>query len=352
LNYIPFAALPEPSPANTKAEVRPLVVDHEIVQLPSASVLVSLRRRKEDRPRPTRGIAVIADPVFEQDDPRVINRTKDTGFQTEVESAATRDVARSLTIEPQLSNMDEPLRLPRLYSAHKEATEILSLLPAKQGFSALGFNATRDLVISNRLGSYNVIHFATHGLVNNEYPELSGIVLSMVNQHGQAENGVLQLHDVYNLKLSADLIVLSSCNTALGKNFPGEGLIGLTQGFLASGAQSVVASLWKVDDEATADLMGSFYDGMLKDGLKPATALRKAQLEMWQKNRWHAPFFWAAFTLQGDWDQAISIQPRNADRSWNKLAIILLAGGIALVVFFCINFNLRSIRTNMKSAPN
>lgn len=342
LNYIPFAALPKPSTAYT-AEARPLVVDHEIVHLPSASVLVSLRRRNADRQRPTRTIAVIADPVFERDDPRIKTQSNDAELQLDPVNT-TRDVAISGTPNSQLSNAVEPSSASRLLYTQKEADEILELLPPKQSFAALGLSANRDLVMSSQLDSFSILHFATHGLINGEYPELSGILLSTINQRGESENGVLQLHDIYSLKLSADLVVLSSCSTALGKNFPGEGLIGLTHGFMAAGAQSVVASLWKVDDAATADLMGLFYDGMLKDGLKPATALRKAQIEMWRKNRWHSPFYWAAFTLQGDWDQAIAMQHRNTGRSWNRLSIILLAGGIGLVLFFRINFSIRSKR--------
>lgn len=351
LNYVPFAALPKPSAADTSAEDRPLVVDHEIVHLPSASVLVSLRRRNADRQRPTGTVAVIADPVFERDDPRINTQSNDAELQLDPVNR-TRDVALSGTPGSQLSNPVGPLTASRLIYTQKEADEILELLPPKQSFAALGLSANRDLVMSSQLDSFRIIHFATHGLIDGEYPELSGMLLSTINQRGEPENGFLQLHDIYSLKLSADLVVLSSCSTALGKNLPGEGLIGLTHGFMYAGAQSVVASLWKVDDAATADLMGLFYDGMLRDGLKPATALRKAQIEMWQKNRWHAPFYWAAFTLQGDWDQAIAIQHRKADSSFNKLAIILLAMGIGLVFFSRKNFSLRSTRTNARSALN
>ena len=137
--------------------------------------------------------------------------------------------------------------------------------------------------------------------MNSDRPELSGVVLSLVNQKGQSEDGVLRLHEIYNLQLNADLVVLSACGTALGKEVRGEGLIGLTRGFMYAGAPRVAATLWKVDDAATAELMANFYRFMLKEKLSPAAALRAAQLELRKQKRWHAPYFWAGFVLQGEW---------------------------------------------------
>ncbi len=151
------------------------------------------------------------------------------------------------------------------------------------------------------MSQYRIIHFATHGLLNSEHPELSGIVLSLVNENGQPVNGFLRLNEIYNLNLSADLVVLSACQTALGKEVKGEGLIGLTRGFMYAGSPRVVASLWKVDDVATAELMKLFYQKMLREQMRPAAALRAAKVEMWQQKRWNAPFYWAAFEIQGEW---------------------------------------------------
>jgi CHAT domain-containing protein len=123
----------------------------------------------------------------------------------------------------------------------------------------------------------------------------------LVDQKGQPQNGFIRLYEIYNLKLNADLVVLSACQTALGKEIKGEGLIGLTRGFMYAGAPRVVASLWRIDDRATAELMSRFYRGMIKDGLSPAAALRAAQISMWQEKRWTAPHYWAAFTIQGEW---------------------------------------------------
>jgi CHAT domain-containing protein len=142
---------------------------------------------------------------------------------------------------------------------------------------------------------------ATHGLLNSEHPELSGIVLSLIDEQGREQDGFLNLSQIYNLKLGADLVVLSACQTALGRDIKGEGLVGLTRGFMYAGAPRVVASLWQVDDAATADLMREFYKAMLVEGMQPAAALRAAQVRTWQRNQQLSPYFWAAFTLQGEW---------------------------------------------------
>jgi CHAT domain-containing protein len=125
------------------------------------------------------------------------------------------------------------------------------------------------------------------------------VVLSLVDEQGHSQDGFLQLHEVYNLKLNADLVVLSACKTALGKKIKGEGLVGLIRGFMYAGAARVVASLWSVPDEETAALMKRFYQGMLSEGQRPAAALRAAQVAMWEKKK--PPYFWAAFVLQGEW---------------------------------------------------
>ena len=126
-------------------------------------------------------------------------------------------------------------------------------------------------------------------------------MLSLVDAQGKPQDGFLRLHEIYSLKLPAELVVLSACQTALGKEIKGEGLVGLTRGFMYAGAARVLASLWKVDDRATAELMKQFYQGMIKDGLRPAAALRAAQVAMWKQQRWQEPYYWAAFVLQGEW---------------------------------------------------
>jgi CHAT domain-containing protein len=166
---------------------------------------------------------------------------------------------------------------------------------------AVGFEANRRRATSPELGQYRIVHFATHGLLNTEHPELSSLVLSLFDEQGNPQDGFLRLHDIYNLNLPADLVVLSACNTGLGKEVRGEGLVGIVRGFMYAGAARVVASLWKVDDEATAELMKRFYRHMLEDDMPAAAALRAAQVELRQHKRWHSPYFWAGFVLQGEW---------------------------------------------------
>jgi len=146
------------------------------------------------------------------------------------------------------------------------------------------------------------VHFATHGVLDLEHPELSGIALSMVDEKGRSRDGYLRLNEIYNLNLPAELVVLSACQTGVGKQIKGEGLIALTRGFMYAGARSVVASLWKVDDAATASLMTEFYRQMFTNKLKPAAALRSAQLKISQEKRWQSPYYWAGFFLQGEWN--------------------------------------------------
>jgi CHAT domain-containing protein len=145
------------------------------------------------------------------------------------------------------------------------------------------------------------VHFATHSLLNNEHPELSGIVLSLFDRAGRPQNGFLRLYDIYNLRLGSDLVVLSACQTALGGEITGEGLMGLTRGFLYAGAPRVVASLWPVDDRTTAEFMKRFYGGLLTRGETPAAALRSAQLAFSKTKGLEVPYYWAAFTLEGEW---------------------------------------------------
>jgi CHAT domain-containing protein len=186
---------------------------------------------------------------------------------------------------------------PRLVFARAEAEAILQGIPSGQSLKALDFKASRATAASQDLYNYRIVHFATHGLLNSEHPELSGLVLSLVDEGGKKQDGFLGLKDIYNLNLRADLVVLSACETGLGKEVQGEGLVGVARGFIYAGASSVVASLWKVDDLATAEFMKVFYKAMLNDKMRPAAALRYAQIAM--SKRWTAPYFWAGFVLQG-----------------------------------------------------
>ena len=174
-------------------------------------------------------------------------------------------------------------------------------MPAAAAMKALDFEASRDTVLKADLGQFRILHFATHSFLDHERPELSSIVLSMVDRAGRQQNGFLRLYDIYNLRLSADLVVLSACETGLGKEIKGEGLIGLTRGFFYSGAARVLASLWQIDDRSSAAFMRAFYEAMIIRHEKPAAALRSAKIAMWRAKGWDAPYYWAAFTMQGEW---------------------------------------------------
>jgi CHAT domain-containing protein len=167
----------------------------------------------------------------------------------------------------------------------------------------LDFQANREAVMSPELRQYRIVHIGTHGLLNNRHPELSGLVLSLVDQRGRAQDGFLRLNEIYNLELPSEFVVLSACQTGLGREVRGEGLIGLTRGFLYAGAARVVVSLWKVDDLATAELMRRFYSGLLGPAMmRPAAALRAAQASMSKEKRWRSPYYWAGFVLHGEWN--------------------------------------------------
>ncbi|MEG4045317.1 tetratricopeptide repeat protein [Microcoleus sp. Pol17_C1] len=290
LNYLPFAALSLPGKSGENGNP-PLIVDHEIVLLPSASTLGILRQNYNDRQPPNRSLAILADPVFSAKDERVKNASSVTTQQA-VESA-----------NPGLSRArdDKNGQFDRLNFTRQESQIIQALFPANSRTEFLDFAASRATATSPNLSQYKIIHVATHGFANSAHPELSGIVLSLVDEKGNPLNGFMRLTDIFNLKLAADLIVLSACQTGMGQIVQGEGMVGLTRGFMYAGAQRVVVSLWSVDDQGTATLMSSFYQGMLKKGLTPAAALRAAQLEMWKQEEWRSPYYWAAFNLQGEW---------------------------------------------------
>ena len=290
LAYLPFAALPDPS------GLAPLIVRHEIVSLPSASALASLRREIQGRKPAPLDLAVLADPVFDREDPRV--------GATLALSGASRRIGRAVRGDPaeQDALPDELTRLPRLLYSREEARRILALVPPGRGFGALDFDASLHTVFSAGLDRYRIIHFATHGFLNSAHPNLSGLVFSLVDRNGLAQNGFLRLNDLYSLHLASDLVVLSACKTGLGKEIRGEGLVGLTRGFLYAGAARVIVSLWNVDDEATAELMQRFYSAVLGPrALRPAAALREAQVSMWKDSRWNSPYYWAGFRLEGEW---------------------------------------------------
>src|SRR6266545_3759216 len=303
LSYLPFAALPSPEDKKRPAgDYEPLIAKHELVSVPSASVLSIIRRETAGRQQATKSVAVLADPVFEASDPRLAE-AKNGNSSGETPAAPVADAELSeLTRAIRTMNFsDARAGFTRLAFSRQEAEGIITLTPKGTGLKATDFNASRDLAMSRELSQDRILHFATHGMLNSERPELSELVFSLIDRQRKPQDGFLRLYEIYNLQLNADLIVLSACETGLGKEIKGEGLIGLTRGFMYSGAPRVVASLWNVDDLATAELMKLFYQRMLKDGLQAGAALRAAQLEMSGQKRWASPYFWAGFVLHGEW---------------------------------------------------
>lgn len=298
LHYVPFAAFPEPAQWRQKkgGNGQPfnsayLGVEHEIVSLPSLAVLSELRRESQNRSPAPELLALFADPVFARNDPRLagLDDVKSVDGRSRTESSSNPDSHVH-------SSSFQRLRFSRF-----EAEEIGKLVPAGQRLLALDFAASRRTLEEADLRRFRFLHFATHTVLDNQHPELSGIVLSEINQKGKSEDGVIRLYEIYNLKLRAELVALSSCRSALGKRMEGEGLIGLARGFLYSGASSVLASLWQVQDRATAVFMRRFYTELITKQKSRPQALQSAQKAMLQDRRWRSPYYWAAFVLQGDW---------------------------------------------------
>lgn len=306
LEYIPFATLPMRDGLTKKETL--LISRHEIVTLPSASVLMTLRKAYVGRQPAERELAVLADPVFDASDPRVkrprVNTSSTAGvFVSEQSDAASRSIdltKRRWTRDLGMSRTNI-IAFPRLTYSRREAQAIAATVPRGQSLEALDFKASRAEALNPQLAKYKILHFATHGVLDTKHPEFSGLLFSLVDEEGAPQIGLLSLEDVYNLNLPVDLVVLSACETALGKDVNGEGIIGLTRGFMYAGASRVVASLWKVNDVATSQLMVDFYRAMEKDHLAPAAALRQAQLEIRKNPKWAAPYYWAGFQLQGEW---------------------------------------------------
>jgi CHAT domain-containing protein len=323
LQYIPFAALPvsggqmaesqqavkAQATTNTLAGTtayRPLIVDHEVISLPSASMLAVLRKELSGRKPAARIIAILADPVFEPSDTRLKSEIARKDPAKSVELLAQR---RSFEAENEevwkairdAGLTDSTLHLPRLPGTRREAEAIVSLVAKANLKTALDFEANRATAMSAELSQYRYIHFATHGSLNSQEPDLSGIILSLVDQEGKPQSGFLRGRDIYNLRLPAELIVLSGCQTGLGKEIRGEGIEGLTRSFMYAGAARVMVSLWSVNDASTARLMSQFYKDLLgTKQMNPAAALRAAQLAMLKDKQFNAPYYWAAFILQGE----------------------------------------------------
>jgi CHAT domain-containing protein/tetratricopeptide (TPR) repeat protein len=292
LQYVPFAALPMPGNAPGHARAVPLADTHEVIYLPSASVLELLRSQAAARTRATNTLALFGDPVFSAGDARARGADVQVSAKT-TDSEVTRAAADAGIMRDGV--------IPRLVFTAAEAREIAAIVPASRRRIYTGFEATKQAALDSGLASYRILHFATHGIVDDTHPALSGLLLSLYDRKGREVDGFLRLNDIFQMQLGADLVVLSGCRTGLGKEVRSEGMVGLARGFLYAGAQKVVVTLWNIDDRATAELMSRFYRGMLRENLSPADALRRAQASIRRDPRWAHPYYWAAFTYIGDW---------------------------------------------------
>ncbi len=288
LQYVPFGALFDP----TRPDATPLTANHEIMEIPSAMASLSLGRLRARLPKPRHLLAVIADPVFSRDDPRLLRMN--AGLMEAHQSVISADLERAVRAAGMLEI------IPRLPYSRREATWALQNASAQDSRAFLDFAATREVLQSGQLLDYRIIDIATHGFVNDQDPDLSGLVFSLVDRNGRPKDGFFRLRDLSTLRLPSELIVLSACRSAIGKIINGEGMLSLTSGFLHAGAGAVLATTWQLNDEATAEFMKLFYAELLGPRHRsPAAALQSAQVSFRNSPRWYAPYFWAGFVLSG-----------------------------------------------------
>lgn len=329
LQGLSFEALPAPeNGTDGRIPSKQLIETNEIVREPSISTLAAIRKAREHKSSSNKLVAIIADPILGRSDERVRN----SSLSSATALAATNS-NRDQSLQPDSEILPRDGAPTRLVHASEEADAIASVAPWGTTMLATGFAASRETAMSSDVGQYQILHFATHGFFNSDHPELSGIVLSMIDRNGASTNGLMPLQDIYDLDLSAELTVLSACQTALGKDVKGEGLVGLTHSFLSAGSRSVVASLWKVDDRATAIFMAEFYRTMFHDGLSPAAALRATKLRMMRDKQWSAPYYWAGFVLQGEYENHIEVDRYSSVRFALMLLLLLSLSTAGLVAY-------------------
>ncbi len=292
LYYLPFESLLAKEAVVAAGGYRDLdflIKRWDVGYAPSASVLASLRQNKrEPNAAATKQFLAFADPVYQ------------LGGQTDLAKAPKKPAVESSSQLALRSLFEQEGRweLARLAESRREVKQIAQLYRPDQVSLHLGQEAKEENVkTSADLGVARRIHFAAHGLISERQPQYSGLALTLDDD--PREDGLLQAYEVFNLKLQADLVVLSACQTGLGKELRGEGMIGLTRAFMYAGAPSVVVSLWRVTDASTAELMVEFYRQLDRTNDK-AAALRRAKLELMRNPRYGHPYYWAPFVLVGE----------------------------------------------------
>jgi CHAT domain-containing protein len=302
LNYVPFETLLKSPESGDFSSLGYLVKSNELIYAPSASVVGAI---KQQRTKSTgRAMLIIADPVFNSNDARARQPATPASNDAEVRGlgiqSALADVAGS---SPAQDAKMEGLPLARLTGTRSEAEEISKLAKTAGGQADLwlDLDANEDNLSARDVSKYRIIHVATHGLLNAERPQFTGVVLSLVGN--KSHDGFVRTDEVFNLRLGSPLVMLSACETGLGKEKRGEGVLGLTRAFMYAGAPTVGVSLWSVADKSTADLMTDFYRRLLSTANTSSSgALRGAQMSMISGKKYSAPFYWAPFVLVGDWD--------------------------------------------------
>ena len=296
LNYVPFEALVTSTQGTDYSALSYLVKTNEFVYAPSASVVAEVRRQAKRSAAGRGGMLLVADPVFDASDSRL---------QGSPQAARARESVRGLSLASALSDVTNVksgnLKLARLDGTRSEAEEIAKLARASGGQADvwLDFDASEANLNARKLDGYRVLHIATHGLLDAERPQFTGLALSLVGQ--TKADGYLRVDEVFNLRLGSPLVMLSACETGLGKERRGEGVIGLTRAFMYAGAPTVGVSLWSVGDKSTAELMPEFYRRLLVGQEGAPAAMRASQLAMIARKRYSAPFYWSPFVIVGDW---------------------------------------------------
>lgn len=301
LQAIPFSALPRPGAADDDFLIR----HHEVIVLPSLNAWVSSRELEAERVVPSREILAFGDPVFDLSDAQaaLTSKQEQSAIGREASLKQSADPVDSLSGRTFSSfdseeNVERPTPLPE---SRREVETIVSLVKDGGEEALLGLAANREAFWNSRIETFRIVHIATHAFQNRALPDLSGFILSLIDLQGNRRSGLVRAHEISQLKISAELVVLSACDTGQGTRVRGEGVLGLTRSFMEAGAPRVIASLWRVEDRATADLMISFYQKFLTQDRSPSSALRSAQLEMLGSEETSLPYYWASFVFHGDW---------------------------------------------------
>ena len=328
LQYVPFQILKTSAAASD-----PLIATVDIVNEPSASALVLVRRQVRNKANSSRLLVGFGDAIFSPED---------VGGGAGNANSASNPTANSST-QTRGNQASQFSKLPPIFNARHELMAISEMTGDDSAFF-IAHDATRENLLRLDLTQFRILHVLTHGVLNAQRPELSGLVLSLIDANNQQIPGFVSLADIYRLH-APELVVLSACDTALGDNQSGEGLIGVTRGFMYAGASGVVASLWEVDDDSTTELMKYFYADMLQGGMGPAAALRDAQNKIRSQPKWRSPYYWAGFTFQGNYDLRIQAVRPSSVHTYRRL----IAGGPVVILLLTIVYWYLRRRPRVKS---